>query len=202
MRAWLWLSLLLMGCSYQSHYTAPLDGRARAVWTGSDVAVELAGAPLADACAAQLGAFAREGRIHLLTGELKPITIGESDRVHVAPLVWVPVYYGAPLIAVGGLPPPLPHPPLFSPSLAVGAALVGASKAGAPSAGGGGGGGDLGKIGAVVAVVAILVLPIVDLTIAVVPAENGTRSAEAIDQVNLYNDLARSAGSPCAYGAP
>src|SRR5438309_2001598 len=118
MRALVLLSSLLAGCAYQSHYTAPLDGRARPVWTGSGVALELAGAPLSDACAAQLGVFGTEGRIHLLTGELKPMPIGDNDRVRVAPIVWVPIYFGAPLVAVGGLPPPLPHPPLFAPSLA------------------------------------------------------------------------------------
>jgi hypothetical protein len=190
---------LLVGCAYQSHYTAPLDGRARAVWTGSGVAVELAGAPLSDGCAAQLGAFGNDGRIHLLTGELKPVSLSESERVHVAPIVWVPIYFGAPLVAIGGLPPPLPHPPLFAPALAAGALVRGANVR-VPS-GPSGGNNDLARLGAVVAVIAILVLPVVDVTLAAVPAENGGRSAEAIDQANLYNDLARSPGSPCAYGA-
>src|SRR5260370_5790252 len=101
MRALVLVSSLLVGCAYQSHYTAPLDGRARPVWTGSGVAVELAGAPLSDACAAQLGAFGSEGRIHLLTGELKPQPIGDSGRLRVAPVGWVPVYFRAPLVAGG-----------------------------------------------------------------------------------------------------
>jgi hypothetical protein len=188
---------LFAGCAYQSHYTAPLDGRARPVWTGNGVTVELAGAAMSDACAAQLGAFAREGRIHLMTGELKPVTISDGERVHVAPVVWVPVYFGAPLVAIGGLPPPLLHPPLFAPTLAAGA-LVNAANVRAPSAPSANS--DLAKMGAIVAVIAILVLPIIDLTLATVPAENTTRSAEAIDQANLYNDLARTPGSPCAYG--
>jgi hypothetical protein len=201
MRVCVLLLALLSGCAYQSHYTAPLDGRARPVWTGNSVAVELAGAPLSDACAAQLGAFGTEGRIHLVTGELKPMPISDAERVHVATIVWVPIYFGAPLVAVAGLPPPLPHPPLFAPGLGVSAALVNAANARAPSAPSGGN--DLAKLGAVVAVLAILVLPVIDLTLALVPAENGTRSAEAIDQANLYNDLARTPGSPCAYyGAP
>jgi hypothetical protein len=196
-RALLLVSALALGCAYTSHYTAPLDGRARAVWTGSGVAVELAGAPLLDVCAQQLGALANEGRIHLLTGELKPAPLDGGRPFVVAPLVWVPIYYGPPLVAVGGLPPPILRPPLFSPALAVGSALVSASNARSPGAPANSN--DLAKLGAIVAVIAILVMPVIDLTIAVVPAENTTRSAEAIDQVNLYNDLARSPGSPCAY---
>jgi hypothetical protein len=200
MRAIVILSSLALGCAYTSHYTAPLDGRARPVWTGSGVAVELAGAPLTEACATQLGVYGTDGRIHLLTGELKPAPLEPSARVTVAPIVWVPIYFGAPLVAVGGLPPPLPHPPLFSPSLLGAGALVDAANARAPSSPAAGN--DFARLGAIVAVIAIVVMPVIDVTVAVIPAENGDRAAESIDQANLYNDLARTPGSPCAYGAP
>jgi hypothetical protein len=192
-RLLLLVSSLALGCAYTSHYTAPPDGRARAVWTGSGVAVELAGAPLTDVCAQQLGSLGSEGRIHLLTGELKPAPLDGPRPFAVAPVVWVPVYYGPALVAVGGLPPPLLRPPLFG----VAAAMVSASNVRSPGAPAGSS--DLAKIGAIVVVIAILVMPVIDLTLALVPAENTTRSAESIDQANLYNDLARSPGSPCAY---
>jgi hypothetical protein len=64
--------------------------------------------------------------------------------------------------------------------------------------GGGGGGGDAGKALAIVAVLVLLVLPLITIGIATSSPEEGPAVAAAIDRVNAYNDLARTAGSPCA----
>ena len=59
-----------------------------------------------------------------------------------------------------------------------------------------GGAGGIGRAMVLLAAIALVVLPIVDLTLAVVPPETD-RSTDAIDQVNVFNDLARVPGGPC-----
>jgi len=199
---WLATVLALPACAYESTYVAPNDGRARAVWKNDNVVVELAGAPATESCLEQMRAWSMSGRLRLSTGDVQR-DLPPPARVRLAPTVgfWVPVYYGAPLIVRGpGVVPFLPQPVLFSPSLAVATAIARPS---APGAGSSfhtsGSGGDFGKLALVLAVVALLVLPIVDIAVALATPED-ERSNEAIDQVNVLNDLARTPGSPCAYG--
>jgi hypothetical protein len=204
-----WLGLLLglvatPGCAYESTYVAPNDGRARAVWKNDNVVVDLAGAPATDFCLEQLRAWSESGRLRLSTGDVKR-EAPTPARVRMAPSVgfWVPIYFGTALVARGpGLVPILPQPVLFSPSLALAGAVAHSTGGGATMGGGGssGSGGDFGKLALVLAVVALVVLPIVDLAVAVATPEND-RSTDAIDQVNVLNDLARTPGSPCAYGS-
>jgi hypothetical protein len=98
-------------------------------------------------------------------------------RVDLAPVIWIP----PPRLVVVAPPPlavPVPPRPTFS---------VGGSS------------NSLGKeVLAVLMVVAIVVSPIIDVTLAAARPESDQLSAESIDQVNLYNDLARTAGNPCA----
>ena len=71
----------------------------------------------------------------------------------------------------------------------------------APSGGSGGApriSGDSGKMWAILAAVALVIMPAVALGLALSRPEDSDTNAEAIDQVNAYNDLLRSAGSPCA----
>ncbi len=61
-----------------------------------------------------------------------------------------------------------------------------------------GGGKEAGAIVLILLVIAAITLPVVALGLAASTPESGRRSANAIDLVNGYNDLARSQGSPCA----
>ena len=191
---------LLASCAYPSAYVAPRDGRARAVWTGSDVAVELSGGPLGDACAAQLRAWSGQGVVHLVTGDLGGTRASHPWMTNAALGFWIPVYFGPALVPLApGIPPPLLHPVIFFPPPVLAPPVLGTrpivpSLRPAP---------DVGKAAVVLAVLALAVMPVVDVLLATLPPER-ERSSEAIDQVNVYNDLARSPNSPCAYpaGAP
>jgi hypothetical protein len=192
------LWMLLPACAYESAYVAPVDGRARPVWKGSDVVVDLAGAPVSDVCFEQLRAWSSSGRVRLITGDVKRDTPPPA-RFTPSPVVlfWVPVYYGPPIVP--GVVPLLRPPVLFSPSLALASAAFKPTGSSGSIGGGGGGSSDFGKALVILAVIALVVLPIVDLAVAVTPPES-ERSSDAIDQVNVFNDLARWPGSPCAYG--
>jgi hypothetical protein len=127
---------------------------------------------------------------------------------------WVPLYYGPRLVVVGGAPPIL-RPLVFSPSLTLARAFAssfassGSVRVPAPSSGGfrlgggsgGGGGGDAGKVLVYVAVIALLILPALDLGLALYRPETERLAAQVADQVNAYNDLARTPGTFCSYGA-
>ena len=199
--------LALPACAYESSYAAPRDGRARAVWKGNDVTVDLGDAPASDACQEQLRAWSASGRLRLVTGDVKRDQ-PPPNRLIVdgGAAFWVPVYYGPAIVPPGpglvlhpkvvfapALPPPVIVPPIVH---APSAGSVGTVS------GGSGGSGDLGKLFVIMAVIALVVLPIVDIAVAAATPEND-RSSDAIDQVNVFNDLARSSGSPCtyAYGA-
>jgi hypothetical protein len=58
--------------------------------------------------------------------------------------------------------------------------------------------GRLDKDLAILMIVAIAVLPIIDVTFSALRPEADADSADAVDGVNAYNDLARSAGNPCS----
>lgn len=181
-------SLLVAGCGYTSQYEPARDGRARAVWRESDVGVDLAGAPLTAECASALKSASSTGRLRLV------VASPPGERSY-----WRPRYYGSPIVVVQpGLAPPLLHPPLFVPVAPIGVAH------GLPGVGASGGGslsGDTGKLLAYVAVILIIVLPLVDVWLALDDPETEI-SPQAIDQVNRWNDLARTPGSPCADDAP
>jgi hypothetical protein len=166
--------LLLAACGYQSQYTAPADGRARVLWHDDHLSNNLP--PLSDDC-------------HQATWWLRhPAEQPPDRRFSVRHDVWVPVYYGADLVVVTpGVPPLLARPVLFSPSLAVAQAVAHST----PKL-------SLDKeLAAVLMIVAIVVLPVVDITFAALHPEADSRSADAVDEVNAYNDLARSGGNPC-----
>jgi hypothetical protein len=189
------------GCAYESAYVAPLDGRARLVWKGNDVVADLAGAPAGQACLEQLAAWSPSGHLRFSSGDIK-LEAPRPDRLVVSPAVafWVPIYFGAPIIAPApGIVPLLPQPVLFAPSLAL-PGVLGRSAVAGGAAVGGGANLDLGKFAVALAVIALVVLPIVDISVAA-EAPEGSRSSEAIEQVNVFNDLARSAYTPCTYGA-
>jgi hypothetical protein len=141
---------------------------------------------------------------------------------------WVPIWWGLPPPApVAGFAPPLPAPPLFLappiarrlslapvaswPAPSVRPAAGGPGVVGAPGvrlrAGGSGGSGgssgssgsgELGKGAVYLAIVALVVMPIVDVALAVAPAESVSASVRGIDQANALIDLSRVPGSPCA----
>jgi len=173
------LLLLLIGCGYQSQYVPPTDGRGRVLWNDDHLVTNLSELPRPKEC-------------HEATWWLRhPAEQPPDRRLSVRPTVWTPVYYGADLVVVTpGVPPVLPRPVLFSPSLAVAQAVA---------HGGSGSSMRVDKeLAAILMVVAIVVLPIVDVTFAALQPESDSRSAESIDEVNAYNDLARSTGNPCS----
>lgn len=190
------------GCGYSSQYTAPTDGRPRAVWKSDHVALEAAGAPLSVACLQEIAAFTDSEALHLATGDF---ALAPAPRPNVAPFIvaaaiWTPRFYGPRIVVPRpGLAPIFPHPPLFLPPRALVVPAPRPLAVGAPAGGSGAriGDGD-GRMWAILAAVALVVMPAVALGLALSRPEDSDTNAEAIDQVNVYNDLLRSAGSPCA----
>lgn len=203
------LALAAAGCSYQSTYVAPTDGRARVVWGPHDTpTVDLAGVNPSAECSAELqrGPELRLPRLHSHV-ELPPSAVD----------FWIPRYYGPRIVVVRpGLLPFFPRPPLFVPTL-VAPRLAGpvrlpgfGSIAGGLTRGGGGGSGSLnlggsreaGAIVVILLVIAATTLPAVALGLAAATPESAGKTSSAIDLANAYNDLARSEGSPCAPTPP
>jgi hypothetical protein len=191
----------LSGCgSYLSDYVPPDDGRARAVWRDGKVVMEGA-EEMPAACAAEIGFQTNEPP--------PPYTGGSSVRVHGG--FWVPVYFGPRIVVVhrGVAPSPpryrAPRVGVVSGGSSGGSSVKGGSGGfggGSTSGGGGGGGGggDIGKGAVVLAVVALIALPAIALGLSLGRTEDEKGTALAIDQVNAYNDLARTPGSPCSLG--
>lgn len=208
------LALAAAGCSYQSTYVAPADGRARVVWGAGDVpVVDLSGAELSGECSAELRNVTEPGRPSRNHGELSaapPTVIYVSGGSS----YWRPRYYGPPIIvARPGAAPPFAHAPVFVPRpafpasghpIGIGSGRIAPTGGGAVRSGGGGGGGgglgsgkDAGVILVILAVVAISALPVVALGLAASMPESSSKSSSAIDMVNAYNDLSRRDGTPC-----
>lgn len=185
------LALPAAGCGYNSEYTPPLDGRARAVWRSNNVVLEPAGAPMPPSCTQEVMNLSATGRLRVPPEYARP-----------AGGYWTPRYYGPSIVVVApGIVPVFP-PPLFLPTAFVAAPHPVAPAAPVLGLGGlGGGGGDSGKALAVLAVIALIVLPAVDIGLAAARPESPERSSQAIDQVNAFNDLSRTPGSPCSYEA-
>jgi hypothetical protein len=189
----------LSGCgSYISDYVPPDDGRARAVWR--DGKVEMEGADLSGACAAEIGFQTNEPP--------PPYTGGSTVRVHGG--FWVPMYFGPRIVVVHRGVAPTPRVRATRVGAGGGGSGVkavrpgggggGGSIAGGGSSGGGGGGGDIGKGAVVLAVVALIALPAIAIGLSLGRTEDEKGTALAIDRVNAYNDLARTPGSPCSMG--
>ncbi|WP_438015727.1 hypothetical protein WMF18_33355 [Sorangium sp. So ce315] len=195
----------LSGCgSYVSEYVPPADGRARPVYRDGAVAMELGGA--IPECLS--GEPASDGAL--------PPSPARTSRGAAAPPVrvsggfWVPVYFGPPIVVERrGVAPRPHHHHRHAPDVARTPASPG--KGGSPGPGGnatsvsgGGGGGDDGAgsaaaiVLATVAVLALVALPPVAVGLSIGRPERDGDSALALDQLNAYNDLARTPGSPCA----
>ena len=196
------------GCSYQSSYVAPTDGRARVVWGSHDTpTVDLGGVNPSGECNAELQ---RGPELRL------PPPVSHVELQPGGVDFWVPRYYGPRILVVRpGLVPFFPRPPLFVPTLV--APRLGGSVplsgfgrvAGGVARGGGGssgslnlgGGRDAGAVVVILLVIAATTLPVVALGLAASMPESAGKTAGAIDLANAYNDLARSEGSPCAPAA-
>jgi hypothetical protein len=197
-RALLAVGLVLAGCSYPSHYVPPLDGRARVLWEGDNVGVHLGGEPVTDGCLDRLRAWSGEKLLRLVAAYIPATRTAPAIDLHGDPAArigwWDPVYYGE------GLAPGMIalHPVLFSPSLALVAPvpLAGPGIAGVPP---------LFPVpiaqpraDIALFVAALAVMPVIAVLMASTPPETN-RSSDAIDQVNVFNDLARTPGTPCSY---
>ncbi|WP_437631998.1 hypothetical protein [Sorangium sp. So ce854] len=200
----------LSGCgSYVSEYVPPADGRARPVYRDGAVAMELAGA--IPECLS--GEPASDGAL--------PPYPARTSRGAAAPPVrvsggfWVPVYFGPPIVVERrGVAPRPHHHHRHAPDVARTPASPtrggkpgpdGKAASGGSGSGSGGGDQDAGSAAAIVlatvAVLALVALPPVAVGLSVGRPERDKDSSLALDQMNAYNDLARTPGSPCALPA-
>ncbi|MGK3999959.1 hypothetical protein [Sorangium sp. So ce1024] len=198
----------LSGCgSYVSEYVPPADGRARPVYRDGAVSMELGGA--IPECLS--GEPESDGAL--------PPPPARASRSAAAPPVrvsggfWVPVYFGPPIVVEHRGMAPRPHH-LHRHAPDVARTPASPAKGGKPGPGGnatsvsssgGGGGEDAGSAAAIVlatvAVLALVALPPVAVGLSVGRPERDKDSSLALDQINAYNDLARTPGSPCALPA-
>jgi hypothetical protein len=204
------LAFALAGCSYQSTYVPPPDGRARVIWKSNDaVGMEVAGAGPTELCQQEITGVRDRAAEARRAG--RAYEYGPSSGV-----AWVPRYYGPPIIVVQpGLPPPFLRPPLFLPRLGrplppghvsisgnigvrgSGGGGSGGGHGGGGHGGGGSSGGDLGALVVVILVIAVSVLPALALGYAASMPESAGTSSSVTDFVNAYNDLSRLPGTPC-----
>jgi hypothetical protein len=215
MRAWLgFLIAALGGCAYTSEYRAPVDGRPRAVWKDDHVVVERAGAPMDYGCMQSLAGVSGSDRLRLVEGDLKVQPV-EPPRAHVdvgvgvavSAAFFVPHYWGPPLMSPApGMLPLFPAPPLLLPPPVMlvprPPPLAVAPPVALASGGGIGSHNDGSQAMVALGVLAVVVLPVVAVVLAATPPEGGAKNAQAIDQVNAYNDWLRVPGWPCSYAAP
>ncbi|WP_437687368.1 hypothetical protein [Sorangium sp. So ce176] len=197
----------LSGCgSYVSEYVPPPDGRARPVYSDGAVAMELGGA-IPDCLSGEPGSGAA----------LPPYPARTSRDPAASPVrvtggFWVPIYFGPRIVVERrGVAPPPPHRHRPGPDVARTPASPSKGSKPAPggsssSGGSGGSGSDGGNAAAsillaTVAVLALAALPPIAVGLSVGSPERDEDSALALDQVNAYNDLARTPGSPCAAAA-
>ncbi|KYF82003.1 hypothetical protein BE11_21195 [Sorangium cellulosum] len=200
----------LAGCgSYVSEYVPPPDGRARPVYRDGAVAMELGGA-IPECLSGEPGSGAA-----LPPYPARTPRDPAASPVRVTGGFWVPIYFGPRIVVERhGVAPPPPH--LHRPGPEVVRTPASPSKGGKPghsgsaASGGNGGNGGSGSNGgnaaasillATVAVLALAALPPIAVGLSVGSPERDKDSALALDQVNAYNDLARTPGSPCALPA-
>jgi hypothetical protein len=180
------------GCGgYTSDYLPPQDGRARVVWE-DDRAVAVVPEAAPSPCMPAVMSVQRQPSNFVDYG---------GPRSYV---VWRPgfvvVTSGSTRVVParpGRVGPRVPaSPSVRTPARpTVGGAGVGSTGS---SSRGSGGGKFPAEVAAVVAVLALVTLPAITLGLALGRPEPSGEVAEAIDQVNAYNDLARVSNSPCA----
>ncbi|WP_281326706.1 hypothetical protein [Polyangium sp. 6x1] len=194
---------ILAGCgSYTSDYVPPQDGRARVVWDDDRAVAFLPSEASARDCSEAVRNLPAD------PGQYSTYYGGSTGVVYYRP--WI-IVRPAPVVIVGSsgasnAPRAIHRTPASatasSSSGGGGGSISGPSGSGGSKSGGGGGGGggggDLGKAAVVVAVVALVALPIITLSLGLTRPEPEKEVADAIDDVNAYNDLARLPGSPCA----
>ncbi|MDI1482510.1 hypothetical protein [Polyangium sp. y55x31] len=198
---------ILSGCgSYTSDYVPPQDGRARVLWDDDHVVASMPSEISKPNCSEAVRNLPADPK------EYSTYYGGSTGVVYYRP--WIRIR-PAPLIIVssGGAsnaPRTISRAPAdptvggssggssgsFSGPGGGGGVKGGGGKSGG-GGGGGGGGGDLGKAAVVLAVVALLTLPIITLSLGLSRPEPEGDVANAIDEVNAYNDLARLPDSPC-----
>jgi hypothetical protein len=168
------------------------DGRARAVYRDDKLVLEIGGSitpQCADAIAEPSSAVSSS-------------YVSANARVG----VWVPMYFGPRIVVVHRGVAPAPRRPTYVGSRPTFTRSGGGPSSGASSSGGVGGGGGSGgfdkEAAVILAVIAIVALPAITLGLALGRPEPEKEVSEVLDRVNLYNDLARSPGSPCAVAAP
>lgn len=164
------------------------DGRARAVYRNDELVMEVGGG-VSPECADAIRN----------TGGLPSSAYVSA---HAGGHVWVPIYYGPRIIVVnrGFAPPPRraavagTRPNLNGPGVS---SLGGGGSTSSGSSGGSFSGGDLKEAAVVLAVIALIALPAITIGLAVGRPEPEAEVASVMDRVNLYNDMARTPGSPC-----
>lgn len=194
---------ILSGCgSYTSDYVPPKDGRARVVWVDDRAVASLPSEALGPGCSEAVRNMPAD------PAQYSTYYGGSSGVVYYRP--WIRVRPAPLIIVSSGGASNAPRSVHRTPAAAtVGGSSGGGSgsisgpggsssgKSGGSGGGGGGGGGDLGKAAVVLAVVALLTLPIITLSLGLSRPEPEGDVANAIDDVNAYNDLARLPDSPC-----
>jgi len=177
-------ALPLSGCAgYVSDYVPPDNGRARVLFRDTKAIASLP--PVDRACLREIDGNPEGPSFRVVRG-------GVGARI----VYWVPLHHG-PAPHVSRLPGVGRH--FAGPGMRGGGGRV---SSGSGSNSGSGGGGDVGKAAVVLAVLAIVVLPVVTFSLVLSTPESEPNMSTSIDRVNLFNDLARSPGSPCAEPEP
>jgi hypothetical protein len=189
------LALPLSGCAgYVSDYVPPDRGRARLLFRDTEAIASLP--PVDRTCLREVEGDSEGPSYRIVRG-------GGGARI----VYWVPVHHGpAPHLHPGERAASGGRRQFASPGMRGSGGRVHSggshSSSNSGSSSGGGGGGDVGKAVVVLAVLAIVVLPVVTFSLALGTPESEPNMSRSIDRVNLFNDLARSPGSPCAEPEP
>lgn len=202
------LPLALASCAYASDYVVPNDGRARVLWQDGEPRAVVP--PKSGAC--ELATREASQSFNPPDAVTRCVEDGSCGQARYQPWIYIdghPPHPPHPFfglhdheahVSPGPSGPSVPlHPgdpvpgPVHHASPAPPKGSEGTSSGSSSSSLG-----DLKDLAVVFAVIAILTMPAVAIALASSRPESESGAAAAVDEVNAFNDLARSPGSACS----